>query len=460
MNRSRISDVVRTGGPWLVIAVSLLAIVAWPASNRYQDAAFAAPRVVAVAERDDERRGQVIAFWEGAVAEHHRNDMLSPRQLAGQYLQRYRETGDIGDVLRAQHMAERSLSIAPRNIAATAEMATVMLTLHRFRESLHFIERNLRYDPYAADFRSQQANVLMELGRYEDAARALDRIRPNQRSSVSAETARARYDELTGHLTRARRVLADALAQYETLPDAPAQAKAWYFFRSGELAFEAGDNAVAIDDEGEALALFPTDNLALKDLAKFELANHDARQALQAATKGAAVTPFPETLGYEADARAALGDARGAAATRDLIFAIERVGNAYNVNDRLLAIYYADHRLRPHDAYVIALRETSVRGDEIYAQDTLAWAAAMDGRWNVAERAAREATRYDTEDPIVQFHAGMIALHAGRRDEAERRLERALALNPHFHPVFAGEAADVLRERFGTGNRSPLYPPP
>ncbi len=450
MGESRSVRLLRSGAPWLVLAVSLLAIAVWPAVNRHQTAAFATSASQAAApDRDDERRGQLIAFWEGAVAEHHRNDMFSPRQLAGQYLQRYRETGDIGDVLRAKHMAERSLSIEPRNIAATAEMAAVMLTLHRFRESLRYVERNIPYDPSGAEFRSQQANLLMELGRYDSAERVLDLIRPGDRSNVAAETTRARYDELTGHLARARRLLSDALDQYETLPDSPAQAKAWYFFRAGELAFEAGDNVAAIDDERKALAIFPTYNLALKDLAKFELANHHDREALEAATKGAAVTPFPETLGYEADAQAALGDARGAAATRDVIYAIERVGNAYNVNDRLLAIYYADHRLRPADAYTIARREVAARGNEIYAQDTLAWAAAMDGRWSAARRASLMATRYGTEDPVVQFHAGVIALHAGERAEAKRRLQRAVALNPHFHPVFADEAAATLRREFG-----------
>ena len=437
---------LHNGAPWLILALSLLAIVLWPALNRNQTAAAVArDRAFPVADRDDERRGRLVAFWEGAVAEHHRNDMFSPRQLAGQYLQRYRETGDIGDVIRAERMARRSLSIESRNIAALSEMAAVMLTLHRFSDSLRYVERTVPYDPSGPEFRSEQANVLMELGRYDEAARALDRIRLSDRSNAGVETARARYDELTGHLARARVLLADALDQYESQPDAPAQAKAWYYFRAGELAFEAGDNGGAIADERTALSLFPTYNLALKDLAKFELANHNAPQALDAAAKGAAVTPFPETLGYESDAQAALGDARASAATRDLIFTIERVGNAYNVNDRLLAVYYSDHHLRPHDAYAIARREVRVRGDEIYAQDTLAWAAAMDGHWDVARRASRRATRYGTQDPLVQFHAGMIALHFGDRDEAKRRLQRALALNPHFHPVFADEAAAALR---------------
>lgn len=431
----------------LCALTAVVALFGWPwfISHRVAAATAVSIPTAAPADRDDARRDSLIAFWEGAVREKHTNDMLSPRELASQYLQRYREKGDIDDVLRAEHMAQRSLAVEPRNIGAINEMASVMLTLHRFRSALRYIDEDVPYDPSGPEFLSQKASLLMELGEYRQASAVLARVRPAARNSVAVQTIRSRYDELTGHLTRARVLLADATAKFDIdAGGAAAQPRAWYRFRAGELAFEAGDNDGAIADERDALALFPTYNLALKDLAKFELANHDYPAALDAATEGAQVTPFPETLGYEADAQAALGDAKAAAATRDLIVTIERIGNAYHVNDRLLAIYYADHRLRPLDALTTARREAAARGEEIYAQDTLAWAAAMAGHWDEARRATARATRYGTQDPIIQFHAGMIALHFGARNEAKRRLARALALNPNFHPAYADQARHTL----------------
>ena len=65
----------------------------------------------------------------------------------------------------------------------------------------------------------------------------------------------------------------------------------------------------------------------------------------------------------------------------------------------------------------------------------------MDGRWDEARTAMARAIRYDTEDARLQFHAGMIALHFGDRTEArEPVVERALALNPQFHPAYSGQA--------------------
>jgi len=433
-------------GLWAISAAALAAIAVWPVLVNHQvtEARAAAVTAAAPVERDYEQRGQLVAFWEGAVREQHAHDFISPRELAAQYLQRYRETGDIDDVVRARHMAERSLGIHPQNVPAISQMASVMLTLHRFREALQFVDRLVATDPTGPAFLSQRASLELELGEYEQARTTLKRIRTAQQNSLEAETIRARLDELTGNLARARELMADAISQADANGDAPAESRAWYHFRAGELAFKDGDNEAAEKDEQDALAIFPTFNLALKDLAKFELANHQYRDALDSATKGAQVTPFAETIGYEADAEGALGDAKDAAAARDLIFAIERIGNAYHVSDRLLAIYYADHHLRPGDALVIARREAALRGDEIYAQDTLAWAAAMDGRWGEARRAIASAARYGTQDSILEYHAGIIALHFGRTADAKRHLQRALALNAHFHPVFAGDDLKLL----------------
>jgi tetratricopeptide (TPR) repeat protein len=153
--------------------------------------------------------------------------------------------------------------------------------------------------------------------------------------------------------------------------------------------------------------------------------------------------PYPETLGYEADAQRALGDAAGAARTDDLIRTIEKIGNTQHISDRLLAIYYAEHRIHTDDAYRIAERELAAR-DDIFTEDTLAWAAAMDGKWDEARTHENRAIRFDTENSLLQYHAGVIALHFGDAAAGKARLRRALALNPSFHPFYADDARSRL----------------
>jgi hypothetical protein len=430
-----------------LIVAAAGAVAAWPyfVANQTASAVAAGVPTAAPVNRDDLTRDAQVAFWEHAVGQRLSNDVLSPRNLSEQYLQRYRERGDLGDAIRALAMAQREERVAPHSPLANGAMAASLLVLHRFTEARAYVRDAERHSaPDAPELLTREAGLDMELGEYARVAPLLARIKPADRD-ISYETTQSRSDELTGHLAAADGLLKRATIDYDAhYPEASAQARAWYHYREGELAFEGGRIDEAVADERAALAMFPALALADNALARFELARHHWREALDAATAGANLVPLPETLGYEADAQRGLGNQSAAAQTQDLIVAIERIGNAYRVNDRLIAIYYSEHGIRLDDALRIARREIAVRHDEIYAQDTLAWAAAMDGHWNEARAAMSRATRYDTEDARLQFHAGMIALHFGDKTEGKARLERALALNPEFHPVYADEARAVL----------------
>ena len=102
----------------------------------------------------------------------------------------------------------------------------------------------------------------------------------------------------------------------------------------------------------------------------------------------------------------------------------------------------------PDETIAIARRDVAAR-DDVFAEDTLAWALARDGRWDDARSAARKAVRRNTQDARLQYHAGVIAMETGDRADAVRRLQLALALNPQFHPDGAADARARL-ERLAT----------
>ena len=434
--------------PWTVAIVAIAGVAAWPAYIKHTERAqeIAILPTLAPVTADYQFRDKSIAFWEGQVRKNLTGDMLSPRQLAGEYLQRYRERGDIDDVLRAKRQAQRSLQVQPRaNLQADIQLASVFLTLHQFTAALaetKFIES---YDPRDPQMKIREASLDLEIGDYAAAKRIIAALPPARTyAAIARDTLVTRYDELTGHLTEARKLFETPTAYGNAQFDAPAQQRAWFYFRAGELAFEAGDNDAALASERQSLAIFPNYVDATRAAARFNCALQRWQDCLKNAEASASVIPYPETLGYEADAQRALGDTSGAKATDDLIRTVERIGNTQHISDRLLAIYYSEHHLYPHDAYAIAKRELAVR-DDIFTQDTLAWAAAMDGRWDEARTEMKKAIRFDTENSLMQYHAGAIAMHFGERDEARRRFERALALNAHFHSAYADDARAQLR---------------
>jgi tetratricopeptide (TPR) repeat protein len=427
---------------WLVAATAFVALAAWPAFSHLQTVSRADADPVmrltpAPVKADFTYRDANVAFLE---SRYRRNaqDMIVPRMLSNEYLQRYRERGDVGDVLRARAAAQTSLAAMPRNnMAGDMALAGADLALHRFHEARSFIAAARRVQPDNTEFALSEASVDLELGDYEAARKLID---ANVGKGAGAEDIIvSRWDEISGHVADAQQRLDHAMHFSDSLYDMPAERRAWYHFRNGELDYLRGDNEAAIAAERDALAIFPTDVVALNALARFELAEKRYAAAAESAKRAIALVPSPETLGILADAQTAQGERAGALTTRAEIDAEEKIGNAQHVNDRLIAVYLADHDLRPADAYAIARRELAVR-DDIYAEDTLAWCAAKAGKWDVARAASMRALRFDTEDPRLQYHAGIIGQHFGASGEAARRFARALALNPHFSAVGSDDA--------------------
>ena len=422
--------------------MALAGLAAWPSFvANHQAQASAAPTPAPVLA-DYAQRDHLVSFYENAVRD--RRDQIVTRLLAAQYVQRYRERGDADDLIRGEHAAEESLAIQPRaNAGAEMMLASSLVSLHRFRAALVHARRALQIEPSNTAAIAQVASTEVELGRYDDAQRHLRSLRERSDDDVALDTASARYDEVTGNLDSARRSIDRAMTQSDSIIDNPAETRAWFHVRAGELAWSAGDAAAAERRLREALDIFPSGARAWNGLARVYWGERRWREALDAATRASNLVPLPETLGYKADAERALGNETAARATEDLIAAIARIGNGLALNDRALSLYWADHRIRLDDAVAIARRDLAAR-DDAFAEDTLAWALARSGRLAEARSAARKAVSRNTQDARLQYHAGVIAMESGDRDEAERRLRLALSLNPQFHPVDADDASRRL----------------
>jgi tetratricopeptide (TPR) repeat protein len=120
-------------------------------------------------------------------------------------------------------------------------------------------------------------------------------------------------------------------------------------------------------------------------------------------------------------------------------------GTIYN---RQLALFYADHEIKPAEAYASAASEYAVRRD-IYGADAVAWTALKAGKLVEAQAAMKEALRLGTRDAKLFYHAGMISRAAGDFASARNYLERVLKLNPQFDPM---QALNVRRALEMTGS--------
>jgi tetratricopeptide (TPR) repeat protein len=160
-------------------------------------------------------------------------------------------------------------------------------------------------------------------------------------------------------------------------------------------------------------------------------------RAIELARQAAATVPLPEFVITLADLYRATGQKALAHEQYALVGATERLLKANGVRTDLeLALFKADHGIDVRGALALA-RAAHLDRPTVFADDTLAWALARNGRCEEALRYSKQALRLGTRDASFFFHRGMIERCLGRRAEAGRWFARALDQNPHFSLVWA-----------------------
>ena len=112
--------------------------------------------------------------------------------------------------------------------------------------------------------------------------------------------------------------------------------------------------------------------------------------------------------------------------------------------DLELALFEADHG---DPARALDLAEAAYRTRQtVRTADALAWADHRSGRPADAARLSAEALRLGSRDPLLLYHAGIIARDAGDAADARADLTAALDLDPGFSAVGATAARQALAE--------------
>jgi tetratricopeptide (TPR) repeat protein len=123
--------------------------------------------------------------------------------LGEAYLQRSRETGQLVYQKRAEHVFKLALARDPMDPAALTGMGTLAAARHDFLTSLDYGRRARRLAPDVIRPYGVVVDSLIELGRYEAAGRALQRmvdLKPNLASYARVSYYRELHGDLSGAL--------------------------------------------------------------------------------------------------------------------------------------------------------------------------------------------------------------------------------------------------------------------
>lgn len=320
--------------------------------------------------------------------------------LAEALMRQARVTGNAGLASQALTALDRVLEATPADYPALRERAAVYLSMHRFRDALTDAEAARDRQPNDAWNYGAMGDAHIELGEYDAAFAAFDRmaaLKPNAASYARVSYAR----ELQGDLISALRYM--QMAAEATSPS-DAESIAWHYAQIGHLQFERGWLAESARAYARADYAFPRYPLAIEGQVRLALENGDAQGALALLTPRLAESPTPTDMAQAGDAHLALGHADQA---ERLYRLAEAAWESDTPEPARLSRFLADRGRRPGDAVRIAEAAARERRD-IFTMDALAWSFFKAGRLVEAREAMAAALRTGSRDVDIRRHAAAI----------------------------------------------------
>jgi tetratricopeptide (TPR) repeat protein len=259
--------------------------------------------------------------------------------------------------------------------------------------------------------------------------------RPDLASYARVSYVRELFGDLPGALS--------AMQQAIQAGGGASENNAYVLVQAGNLLVLEGRRHDADAAYARALQLFPDFPAALAAQGRAAVARGDLPTAIALFDHAAAIVPLPDYVIALGDAQEASGDDAAAqdsyalARTETTLFRANGV-----VVDLELALFEADHG---DSATALRLaRQAYAERPTLKAADALAWALYRNGRLDAARTRSAQALRLHTPDPVLLYHAGMIAAAANDRVAARRDLGAALALDAGFSATGAAAARALL----------------
>ena len=368
-----------------------------------------------------------ITTLQRAVREAPRN-VDAATALAQAYLQRVRETGDPSFYARADGVLARARRLSPSDPAVLTTAGTLALARHDFRGARSLGEAARHAAPESTLPDAVLVDAYVELGRYDDAARTLQRM-VDVKPTLAAYARVSYLRELLGDQPGAVRAMRLAVAA----GSGAAENVAYVQTLLGDLELRRGRSDAAARAYREALAVFPSHLPAQAGLARVDAAAGRLRPAIARLQRVVDRLPLPEYVTALGETQLAAGRAAEARRTLALVGAEERLLQAAGVNTDIdLALFDAEHG----DARraVSLARAGWEAAPSVRSADALAAALTAAGRGEEALRWARRALALGWREPAVLEHAARAAYAAGQDRLARRWIRAALrgadALSP------------------------------
>jgi tetratricopeptide (TPR) repeat protein len=404
------------------------------ASGRLATGAPAAQPPASRPSGTDAGQNRVIQFLESRV-ERDPDDITAQNRLSGEYLRRFRKSGDDRDLVLAGKAADQSLRSVPgpQNTSGLAARARAVFALHGFAAARDIGLQLVEFEPDKRLTYEILGDALLELGDYDKAADALRKMEALGDADIGGESRLARLALVRGDNAGAKNRLTSALHLAEMFQPPAPDVRAWCLVQLGQLSFSTGDWDNAEKQYQQALAASPDDWAAIDHLAELRAAQKRYAESVELYRGLIQRVPRPELMQVLGDVCTAMGQPDEARRWHDKALQGYLAASDSGLNHYVhhLAGFYCDSAPNPAEAVKWARKDLEIR-HSVFAYDGLAWALYQSGQYKPAAEAMDKALSQGTKSSHLLYHASLIYAVAGPTAKARECLKQAAEANPRF----------------------------
>lgn len=372
----------------------------------------------------------------------HPGDGQSWAVLGAAYVERGTRFARPEDFSKAEEALGRAREIGteePDDVRALVGTAALANARHDYATARHWGERARERAPKAWTVYPVLVDAYNGLGDYKAAGQAMDRLQTLHSGP------RVRDREAQIYQDRGWREDAATLAHDMTLRAGTRTEKADALVLQGDLAWDRGEPAEAVDHYDKALAADPGSHRALAGRARALVALDRTSDAQRDYEEALAMAPLPEYALRAGELAVSLGLDGDAATHFHRVRSLVQAARAHGVDgDLVLARLETDHG--DAESAVRRLQDEWRHGHRsVHVADAMGWALYRAGRAEDALPFAQLATKQGAaRHALFLYHRGAIERALGNEGRARRHIEEALRTNPDFSPLRAPAAREAL----------------
>ncbi len=362
-------------------------------------------------------------------------------ELAQIFIQEARITGKHHEYIpKAQKLVDIALEKEPDNLIANVTKASLLMTLHQFNKAKYLIDKITSGNPFNANAYGVLVDDEVELGFYEKAVKACDKmlsIRPDLNSYSRASYLRELYGEQSDAI--------DAMKLASNAGVTGQENRAWALYNLGNLFLNQGKLDTAAFIFNGILQERPGYAFALAGLSDIYAAKNNFNKAIENLVQASQNAPQHIFIEKLADIYKVMGQKESEEEINQKVLDAFRQHekDGYDI-DLEYARFCLNHDINLNIALECAENEYHRRPGNIDALDAYAWALYKNGRSGDAVQFIEKAIRLNTSRSILYYHAGMIYYDINNNKAAVYFLKKAFSQNPYINVLYADSARKTL----------------